>query len=271
MLRDITIGQYYTSDSLIHRLDPRVKLAGTIFFIVSLFLSSRLLIYGIAGLFLAIVIALSKVPVKFIFKGLKSIFILLLMTVIFNLFLTPGETVVQFWKLRITDSGIVVATSMGIRLIMLITGSGIMTLTTTPNLLTAGMSKALSPLKKLKFPVDEVAMMMAIALRFIPILVEETAIIMKAQEARGASFNEGNIIKRAKALLPILVPLFVSAFRRADDLAMAMESRSYVCGQPRTLMKPLKYKKIDGIAYLILFLYLGGMIAASILLKGYGM
>lgn len=260
MLRDITIGQYYTADSILHRLDPRVKLFGTICFIVSLFLSKNLIVYVIPTVFLAVMITLSKVPLKFIFKGLKSIVFLLLMTVIFNLFLTPGETVVRFWKLRITDNGMILAASMGIRLIMLIIGSGIMTLTTTPNHLTAGMAKALKPLKKIKFPVDEIAMMMAIALRFIPILVEETSIIMKAQEARGASFNEGSIIKRAKALLPILVPLFVSAFRRADDLAMAMESRCYVCGQPRTLMKPLKYKKADVIAYVILFLYLGGMI-----------
>lgn len=266
MLRDITIGQYYTADSVIHRLDPRVKLAGTMIFIVSLFFSGKLIIYAVSGVFLAVCIALSKVPLKFIFKGLKSIFFLLLMTVVFNLFLTPGEPVFSFWKLRITDSGVMVAGSMGVRLVMLITGSSIMTLTTTPNLLTAGMSKALRPLKKIRFPVDEVAMMMAIALRFIPILVEETSIIMKAQEARGASFNEGSIIKRAKALLPILVPLFISAFRRADDLAMAMESRCYCCGQPRTLMKPLKYRRSDGIAYLVLFVYLGAMIALAILI-----
>lgn len=267
MLRDITIGQYYNTDSILHRLDSRVKLLGTICFIVSLFLSRNLIFYIIPIVFLAIIIALSKVPLKFIFKGLKSIVFLLLMTVVFNLFLTPGETLVQFWKLRITDNGIIVATSMGMRLIMLIIGSGIMTLTTTPNNLTAGMAKALRPLKKIKLPVDEIAMMMAIALRFIPILVEETAIIMKAQEARGASFNEGSIVKRAKALLPILVPLFVSAFRRADDLAMAMESRCYVCGQSRTLMKPLKYRKADVTAYVILFLYLGGVITVSVLVS----
>lgn len=267
MLRDITIGQYYTADSVLHRLDPRVKLAGTIMFIISLFVSDHPLLYTGAGLFLVLAVLLSKVPVRFIFKGLKSILVLLFMTVLFNLFLTPGETVLQVWKLTITDKGIVVAISMGLRLIMLITGSSIMTLTTTPNLLTAGMSKALSPLKAIKLPVDEVAMMMAIALRFIPILVEETSIIMKAQEARGASFNEGSIIKRAKALLPILVPLFVSAFRRADDLAMAMESRCYCCGQPRTLMKPLAYHKRDAVAYLVLFLYLGGMIAYAVYLK----
>lgn len=266
MLRDITIGQYYPAKSCIHDLDPRVKLAGTIIFIVSLFISGKLIMYLIAGIFLVMAIALSKVPVSFIFKGLKSIMFILIITVLFNLFLTPGEVIFSIWKLKITKEGITLATGMGIRLIMLITGSGVMTLTTTPNLLTAGLAKALRPLKVLRFPVDEVAMMMSIALRFIPILVEETTIIMKAQEARGASFNEGGLVKRAKSLLPILVPLFVSSFRRADELAMAMEARCYSTQKPRSLMKPLKYSKSDAVAYIVLFIYLGIMIAGTVYL-----
>ena len=269
MIRDITIGQYYHANSVIHRLDPRVKLFGTIVFIVSLFLSLKLEVYILAALFLIIAIIVSKVPFKFMIKGLKPIVFLLIMTFLFNLFLTPGEEVFKIWRLNITKEGINLSVLICIRFILLILGSSVMTLTTTPNILTSGISKALKFLKVVKFPVDEVAMMMSIALRFIPILVEETGIIMKAQEARGASFNEGSIVKRAKALLPILVPLFVSAFRRADELAMAMESRCYFCGKPRTEMKPLKYKRCDVSAYIIILIYLGLMIVASILLKKY--
>lgn len=269
MIRDITIGQYYHANSVIHRLDPRVKLFGTIVFIVSLFLSLKLEIYILAALFLTFAIILSKVPFKFMIKGLKPIVFLLIMTFLFNLFLTPGEEVFKIWKLNITKEGINLSVLICIRFILLILGSSVMTLTTTPNILTSGISKALKFLKVVKFPVDEVAMMMSIALRFIPILGEETGIIMKAQEARGASFNEGSIIKRAKALLPVLVPLFVSAFRRADELAMAMESRCYFCGKPRTEMKPLQYKRCDVSGYIIILIYLGLMIAASILLKKY--
>ena len=256
MLRDITLGQYYQTESVIHRLDPRVKLAGTVVFIISLFCITKIWGYFCAALFLFAVIRLSTVPFKYMVKGMRSILFLLLLTVIFNLFLTPGEALITIWKLKITKEGIRIAVLMAVRLTMLIIGSSIMTLTTTPNNLTDGMEKAMSPLKLIRLPVHEIAMMMSIALRFIPILMEETDKIMKAQIARGADFESGNLIKKAKAMVPLLVPLFISAFRRANDLAMAMESRCYRGGEGRTKMKPLKYKKQDIIGYCFLLFYL---------------
>jgi energy-coupling factor transport system permease protein len=263
MLRDITLGQYYQTESIIHRLDPRVKLSATILFIISLFCFKNPIGYLAAALFLAVIIKLSKVPFKFMIKGMKSIMILLLMTVFFNLFLTQGTPVVTVWKISITKEGIVLAVTMAVRLTMLIIGSSIMTLTTTPNNLTDGMEKGLRPLKIFKIPVHEVAMMMSIALRFIPILLEETDKIMKAQLARGADFESGNLIKRAKAMVPLLVPLFISAFRRANDLAMAMEARCYRGGEGRTKMKPLIYKKRDYAAYMVLLIYMAASIAVG--------
>lgn len=256
MLRDITLGQYYQTESVIHRLDPRVKLVGTLVFILSLFLMKNLVGFVVAAAFLAVCIKLSKVPFRFMVKGMKSIIFLLMITVVFNLFLTPGTPLISLWKLTITKEGLKMASSMGIRLVLLIIGSSLMTLTTTPNNLTDGMEKLLGPLKKLRVPVHEVAMMMSIALRFIPILLEETDKIMKAQIARGADFESGNLIKKAKALVPLLVPLFISAFRRANDLAMAMEARCYRGGEHRTKMKPLLYKKCDFLAYGCLLFYL---------------
>lgn len=256
MLRDITLGQYYQTDSVIHRLDPRVKLVTTICYIISLFIVDNFIGYVIAGLFLALVIKLSKVPPKFMSRGMKSILFLLIIAVGFNLFLTPGETLIAFWKLRITKEGVRLAAFMAIRLVFLIMGSSVMTLTTTPNNLTDGMEKLLGPLKKIRVPVHEISMMMSIALRFIPILLEETDKIMKAQIARGADFESGNLIKKAKSLVPLLVPLFISAFRRANDLAMAMEARCYRGGEHRTKMKPLVYHKRDGIAYGVVVCYL---------------
>lgn len=256
MIRDITLGQYYPTDSVIHKLDPRVKLIGTIVFIVSLFLFKDFFGYLLATLFLAVSIKISKVPFRFMMKGLKSIIVLLIITVVFNLFLTPGETLIEFLIFRITKEGLRTAIFMTVRLAYLIVGSSIMTLTTTPNHLTDGMEKLLNPLNKIRVPVHEVAMMMSIALRFIPILLEETDKIMKAQIARGADFESGNLIKKAKSLVPLLVPLFISAFRRANDLAMAMEARCYQGGTGRTKMKPLVYRKIDGIGYGVLVIYL---------------
>ena len=256
MLRDITLGQYYQTDSVIHRLDPRVKLTATIAFIISLFLVKNIWGYLIAALFLAAVIKMSNVPFKFMMRGMKAILFLLLITVAFNLFLTPGEPLVQIWKLTITKEGAQIAGMMAVRLTFLIIGSSVMTLTTTPNNLTDGMESLMKPLNKIKVPVHEISMMMSIALRFIPILLEETDKIMKAQIARGADFESGNIIKKAKAMVPLLVPLFISAFRRANDLAMAMEARCYRGGEYRTKMKPLVYKKRDFTAYGILVVYL---------------
>mgnify|MGYP002761840022 FL=1 len=249
MLRDITLGQYYQTESVIHKMDPRVKLGGTILFIISLFFFKNYAGYVIAALFLGLVIRLSKVPFKFMVKGMKTIVMLMLITVVFNLFLTPGTPLFTIWKLTITQEGLKMAISMAVRLTLLIIGSSVMTLTTTPNNLTDGMEKMMGPLKVFKVPVHEVAMMMSIALRFIPILLEETDKIMKAQIARGADFESGNLFKRAKAMVPLLVPLFISAFRRANDLAMAMEARCYRGGEGRTKMKPLVYHKRDYIAY----------------------
>lgn len=249
MLRDITLGQYYQTESVIHKMDPRVKLGGTLLFIISLFFFKNYAGYVIAALFLGMVIRLSKVPFKFMVKGMKTIVMLMMITVVFNLFLTQGTPLVTIWKLNITQEGLKMAISMAVRLTLLIIGSSVMTLTTTPNNLTDGMEKMMGPLKVFKVPVHEVAMMMSIALRFIPILLEETDKIMKAQIARGADFESGNIFKRAKAMVPLLVPLFISAFRRANDLAMAMEARCYRGGEGRTKMKPLIYHKRDYIAY----------------------
>ena len=256
MLRDITLGQYYQTESCIHSLDPRVKLGGTILFILSLFFFQNALGYVAAAIFLAVVIRLSHVPFRYMVRGMKSILFLLLLTVGFNLFPTPGTPLVTFWKITVTWEGIALALTMAVRLSMLIVGSSVMTLTTTPNNLTDGMERLLSPLRIFKVPVHEVAMMMSIALRFIPILLEETDKIMKAQIARGADFESGNLLKKAKALIPLLVPLFISAFRRANDLAMAMESRCYRGGKGRTKMKPLIYRRRDYVAYACIFAYL---------------
>ena len=266
MLRDITLGQYYPADSVIHKLDPRVKLFSTMIYIISLFCFRGVAALAIATVFLITVIKLSKVPFKFMVKGLKAIMILMLITAVFNLFLTPGEALVSVWRFTITKEGVTSAVLMAIRLTYLILGTSIMTLTTTPNQLTDGLEKALMPLSKIGVPVHAIAMMMSIALRFIPILIEETDKIMKAQIARGADFENGNLIQKAKSMVPLLVPLFVSAFRRATDLAMAMEARCYRGGEGRTKMKPLVYEKDDKIAYLFIFAFLAVVIVLRIFL-----
>ena len=256
MIRDITIGQYYPANSKLHRLDPRVKIVCTLLFLISLFCFQNIWGYVVATIFLASIIRISKVPFKFIVKGLRPVIMLLMITVLFNLFLTKTGTVIfEAWVFKITDEGLRTAGFMTVRLIYLILGSSLMTFTTTPNALTDGIEKLLWPLRKIKLPVHEIAMMMSIALRFIPILLEETDKIMKAQIARGADLESGNIIQKAKAMIPILVPLFVSAFRRATDLAMAMEARCYRGGEGRTKMKPLVYQKKDYIAYAIMIVY----------------
>lgn len=257
MIRDITLGQYYPVDSVLHRMDPRTKLFGTLVFIISLFLANSILAYVVATVALFGVIRLSKVPVKFIVRGLKAIVFLLLISVSFNLFLTPGKVLFQIGFLKLTWEGLRMAGFMALRLVYLVIGSSIMTLTTTPNELTDGLEKSLGFLNKIGVPVHEVSMMMSIALRFIPILVEETDKIMKAQMARGADFESGNLVQKAKAMVPLLVPLFISAFRRATDLAMAMEARCYHGGEGRTKMKPLHYARRDRIAYLVFLIYLG--------------
>lgn len=266
MIRDITLGQYYPVDSVLHRLDPRTKLFGTLVFIISLFIADSMAAYAAATVFLVMAVRLSRVPFKFMVRGLKAIFFLLLISISFNLFLTPGTPLVQFWIFKITSEGIRTAGFMAVRLVYLVIGSSIMTLTTTPNELTDGLEKGLGVFKKIGIPVHEISMMMSIALRFIPILVEETDKIMKAQMARGADFESGNLIQKAKNMVPLLVPLFISAFRRATDLAMAMEARCYRGGDGRTKMKPLCYHKRDGVAYGTYGVYLALMIVLRILL-----
>ena len=265
MLRDITLGQYYPVDSVIHRLDPRTKLLGRLLFIISLFCMDSAWGYGLAALFLAMTIRLSKVPLKFMVRGLKAVLVLLLISVSFNLFLTPGREIFRLGFLKITWEGLRTAVFMAVRLIFLVLGSSVMTLTTTPNELTDGLEKGLGFLKKVGVPVHEVAMMMSIALRFIPILIEEADKIMKAQMARGADFESGNIVQRAKSMVPLLVPLFISAFRRATDLAMAMGARCYRGGEGRTKMKPLRYHRRDRLAQLLLVLYLAAVIVLRVM------
>lgn len=264
MIRDITIGQFYPAQSIVHRLDPRTKINMTMLFIVSLFINQGFTTYGLAFLALISVIAITTIPVKFMLKGLKSVIIIILLTVGLNLFLTPGEVVlINFGFVTITYEGLRIAFFMGIRLMMLIVGSSLLTLTTSPITLTDGIETLLKPLEKIRVPSHEIAMMMTIALRFIPILLEETDKIMKAQMARGADFESGGLIKKARNMVPLLVPLFISSFRRADDLALAMEARCYRGGDGRTRMKQLKYERIDKLAYLIGALYLFFIIISS--------
>jgi energy-coupling factor transport system permease protein len=264
MLREMTLGQYYQTESRLHRLDPRVKLVGTLVFIISLFFSQKVANYTVAFLFLFCMIKLSRVPFGYMVRGMKAIVFIMMLTVVFNLFLTPGEPLLQVFAFTITREGVRNAVFTAIRLTFLILGSTLMTLTTTPNDLTDGLERGLGFLRIFKLPVHEIAMMMSIALRFIPILLEETDKIIKAQQARGADFESGGLIKRSKALIPLLVPLFVSAFRRANDLALAMEARCYHGGEGRTKMKPLVYKAWDIRAYIILFCYLVLIIVAGI-------
>lgn len=247
-----------------------VKTCALPIYVISLFVAKGVLGYALATLFLVMAIKLSKVPFGYMTKGLKAIVMILLFTVVFNLFLIDGE--VELWRfgfLRITDRGLKTAIFMAIRLIYLIIGSSVMTLTTTPNDLTDGLERLLGPLKRLHVPVHEIAMMMSIALRFIPILLEETDKIMKAQIARGADFETGNLIQKAKAMVPLLVPLFISAFRRANDLAMAMEARCYHGGEGRTKMKPLHYASCDKMAYAVIWGYLFLMVGLTWLERTY--
>lgn len=255
MIRDITIGQYYPSNSVLHHLDPRTKVMGTLLFIVSLFIGHSVCSYIVATAFLASIIVISKVPFSFIVKGLKPVLILLVFSIVVNMIFTPGTVIASIGFVHITKEGVKVALFLGIRLVYLIIGSSIMTLATTPTALTDGLERLFGFLKVVKVPVHEVAMMMAIALRFIPILTEELDKIMKAQAARGADFHRGSLKEKLQGLIPIMVPLFISAIRRSNDLAMAMEARCYQGGDGRTRLKPLRYERRDGIAYVILLIY----------------
>ena len=261
MIRDITIGQYYPTSSPIHKLDPRTKILITFAYIIGLFFIDQFIGYAFVALCFYAAVRVSKVPLKFMLKGLKSIMFILLFTVVLNIFFTTTGNVLWSWSIfTITDQGLMIAAKMGIRLILLIVGSSLLTLTTSPIELTDGIESLLSPFKKIGVPAHEIAMMMSIALRFIPILLEETDKIMKAQMARGADFESGNIIQRAKAMIPIMVPLFISAFRRAEELAMAMEARCYRGGVGRTRLHSLVYKKRDYVAFSIAVLFFVGCI-----------
>ncbi len=264
MLRDITLGQYYSSDSLIHRLDPRVKIIAAVLFIIELFLVKTFAGFAVCGVALALVVAISGVPLRFILRGLKPILLILLFTFFLNMFMIPGTVIWKFGFVQVTLEGLRLATFMSVRLILLIIGSSMLTLTTTPLQLTDGLEMLFAPLRFFKVPTHELAMTMSIALRFIPTLLEETDKIMKAQQARGADFESGNFIRRAKALVPVLLPLFVSAFRIAQDLSFAMEARCYRGGIGRTRMHKMKLGKLDYLAIVLVV----GFLAAIIYLRG---
>ena len=265
MLKDITLGQYFPGNSHIHRLDPRAKLIILVMYIVALFVASSWVSYAVVLAFLLIAIKISTIPPKSIVRGMKPVVFILLFTGILNLFYSDGGTVlVRLGSLAITTEGVKRAIFMMGRILMLISGTFLLTYTTSPILLTDGLESLLNPLKKIKVPVHELAMMMSIALRFIPTLIEETDKIMSAQRARGADFESGNLIQRAKALIPLLVPLFISAFRRADELAVAMECRCYHGGEGRTRLRQLRYQGID---YMTIVFFLVVTVAVFVLAR----
>ena len=252
MLKDITLGQYYPVKSPVHSLDPRIKIILTIAFIVAVFLGTSLWAFIPVAAYIILATMLAHLPLKLLLKGIKPLRIILIFTFLLNLFFNAGETVLlEVWKIRITLEGLLTAIRFSMRLVFLVSGASLLTLTTPPVVLTDGMERLLSPLRKIGFPAHELAMMMSIALRFIPVLLEEADKIMKAQMARGADFESGNLIQRAKSMVPLLVPLFVSAFRRAGDLAMAMEARCYHGGEGRTRLRVLKLTMNDLYACLI--------------------
>ena len=258
MIREMTLGQYYKADSVLHKLDARVKLLGTLLFVITLFFPKSLLSLGIATVFLAFTIKLSKVPFSMMIRGVKPLFV--------NMISVGGEVLIKLGPVSITKQGLWMAFYLVIRLVYLVIGSSVMTFTTTPNQLTDGLEKGFQFLKKVHIPVHEIAMMMSIALRFIPILTEELDKIMKAQMSRGVDFESGNILERGKKLIPVLVPLFIAAIRRASDLAMAMDARCYNGGEGKTRLHPLVYKKQDYAAYGIMLLYVAIMIFCSFIL-----
>ena len=268
MLKDITLGQYFPGNSVIHRLDPRTKLIMLVVYIVALFLAVSWVSYGVMLVFLLAAIKISAIPPKAIIRGMKPLVLILVFTGVLNLFFTEGETVLlEFWVITITEEALTRAFFMVIRILMLISGTFLLTYTTSPISLTDGLESLMGPLKKIHVPVHELSMMMCIALRFIPTLIEETDKIMSAQKARGADFESGNLIDKAKALIPILVPLFISAFRRADELATAMECRCYQGGDGRTKMKLLRYKRWDYETFAVGVL----LIAAVCVLRYFGL
>ena len=263
MLKDITLGQFFPGKSLAHRLDPRTKLLLTVLYIAALFCAKWFVSYALTAALLAVSVKVSGVSPKALVRGLKPVLFLICFTAVLNLFYTPGDILVSFWIFKITRQGIVTAFFMVLRIMMLIMGTFLLTYTTSPIALTDGLETLLGPLKKIRVPVHELAMMMSIALRFIPLLIEETDKIMSAQRARGADFESGNLLQRAKALVPILVPLFISAFRRADELAVAMECRCYHGGEGRTKLHVLRYQARDYLALLLFAAVLAGALALA--------
>ena len=264
MLKDITLGQYFPGNSVVHRLDPRTKLVLLVFYIVALFVAGGWIAYGVCFLFLALAISVSHIPLKAIFRGMKPLVFILIFTGVLNVFFTPGTEIWSWGFLRITWEGLAQAGKMVSRILMLISATFLLTYTTSPIALTDGLESLLGPLKVIKVPVHELSMMMCIALRFIPTLIEETDKIMSTQKARGADFETGNLIQKVKALVPILVPLFISAFRRADELATAMECRCYQGGDGRTKMKLLRYKRNDFLTYAVGLLLIGAVITLAV-------
>lgn len=263
MIKNITIGQYIPGESVIHRLDPRTKILITVLFISLLFLVNSFFGYGLAAAIIFTAVLLSKIPVMFILRGIRPLLVIIILTLSLHFFMTEGRVIFKIGFLKVTYEGLTRGLMMGLRLILLVLGTSILTLTTSPILLTDGIESLMTPLKKLGFPAHELAMMMTIALRFIPTLLEETDKIMKAQMARGADFESGNIFQRAKSLVPILIPLFVNAFRRADDLAIAMEARGYRGGEGRTKFRVLKFTYYD---FLVLIIITALVIVGSIYL-----
>ncbi len=263
MLRDITLGQYYPGKSWVHRLDPRIKIIATLLFIIELFIVDNFIGFVIAGGVLAVVIAVSKVPVGYIMRGLKPIILILVFTFALNMFMVDGTILWQWKFLKITEEGLRLAVFMAIRLILLLMGSSLLTLCTRPLALTDGIERLLSPFSRIGLPAHDIAMMMTIALRFIPTLLEEADKIIKAQQARGADFESGNLMHRVKSLIPVLVPLFVSALRIAMDLAMAMEARCYRGGENRTRMHEMKFKKRDYAAATMMVIFAAVIVIQS--------
>jgi len=267
VLKDITLGQFFPGNTVIHRLDPRTKLIAVVVYIAALFTAKWFVSYGLMVAFLVFTVWLSKVPPRSLVKGLKPVLFILAFTAVLNLFFTPGEILWSWWVIKVTKEGIFTAFFMLLRITMLIMGTFLLTYTTSPIRLTDGLESLLNPLKRFRLPVHELAMVMSIALRFIPTLIEETDKIMSAQKARGADFESGNLIQKAKALIPILVPLFISAFRRADELATAMECRCYHGGEGRTKFHMLRYQRIDYLSFAVLAVVL----IAVIVLRNLGL
>ena len=264
MLKDITLGQFFPGDTVVHRLDPRTKLIAVFLYIVALFVANGWVSNAVLAAVLAVCVALSRIRLSALFKGLKPLLVILTITCILNLFYSEGEVLWHWWVLTVTREGVKRAVLMLLRIVLLVSGTFLLTYTTSPLAITDGLERLFAPLRRIGFPVHELAMMMSIALRFIPTLISETDKLMSAQKARGADFESGSLLQRARALLPILVPLFVSAFRRADELATAMECRCYHGGEGRTRMKTLQYAAIDYIALVLWLLVLALVIVLRV-------